>query len=96
MRPHHAVPTSAAHLNSPQGQRQVRGPPPNMPSTHAGMRPTYGPPPPLRTALQASHSLSGTSERTTPGAGPPEHHGTPYAGGPPPARHASPHLNPYR
>lgn len=75
----------------------------------SALRPTYGAPPPLRGAPPTS--TAGGAPGSSPNARPPpylhgpEHLGGPpppgalagvYASGPPPARHASPHLNAYR
>ncbi|XP_064554223.1 microtubule-associated protein futsch [Drosophila montana] len=76
----------------------------------SALRPTYGAPPPLRgapppTSTGAAPPGSGPNARPPPYLHGPEHHGGPpppgslasvYGAGPPPARHASPHLNPYR
>ncbi|KAI8038106.1 hypothetical protein M5D96_009147 [Drosophila gunungcola] len=79
--------------------------PPGLPPPHASLRPTYGPPPPLRGSGPPTTAASGGATSSRPpylhGA---EHHGGPpgppmggvFGSGPPPARHASPHLNPYR
>ncbi|XP_016970742.2 uncharacterized protein LOC108038468 [Drosophila rhopaloa] len=79
--------------------------PPGLPPPHASLRPTYGPPPPLRGSGPPTSTASGGANNSRPpylhGA---EHHGGPtgppmgavFGSGPPPARHASPHLNPYR
>ncbi|XP_034134942.1 remodeling and spacing factor 1 isoform X4 [Drosophila guanche] len=91
-----ASPGPPRHLLRPQM-------PPGLPPPHSALRPTYGPPPPLRGAPPPTSTASsgGASPNTRPpymhGA---EHHGGPplgsvYGTGPPPARHASPHLNPY-
>ncbi|XP_034475097.1 microtubule-associated protein futsch [Drosophila innubila] len=76
----------------------------------SALRPTYGAPPPLRGAPPTSSA--GGAVGSVPNSRPPpylhgpEHHGGPppppgslagvYGAGPPPARHAPPHLNPYR
>ncbi|XP_065725051.2 uncharacterized protein [Drosophila suzukii] len=79
--------------------------PPGLPPAHASLRPTYGPPPPLRGSVPPTSTASGGASNSRPpylhGA---EHHGGPpgpplggvFGSGPPPARHASSHLNPYR
>ncbi|XP_017064348.2 remodeling and spacing factor 1 [Drosophila eugracilis] len=79
--------------------------PPGLPPPHASLRPTYGPPPPLRGSVPSTSTTSGVPSNSRPpylhGA---DHHGGPsgppmggvFGSGPPPARHASPHLNPYR
>ncbi|XP_017012754.2 microtubule-associated protein futsch [Drosophila takahashii] len=79
--------------------------PPGLPPPHASLRPTYGPPPPLRGSVPPTS----TASVATPNSRPPYLHGAEHLGGPsgpplggvfssgpPPARHASPHLNPYR
>lgn len=100
---------SRSPSSSPGPPRHLLRPqlPPGLPPphSHSTLRPTYGPPPPLRGSGPPTSTASGGAPNTRPpylhGA---EHHGGPpgppmggaYGSGPPPARHASPHLNPYR
>lgn len=71
-----------------------------------GMRQSYGPPPPLRGSASSltNHGpplQGGVGERPTYPA-PGDHHvpggmgASMYGGPPPPARHSTSHLNPYR
>ncbi|KAH8321218.1 hypothetical protein KR059_003195 [Drosophila kikkawai] len=100
---------SRSPSSSPGPPRHLLRPqlPPGLPPPHSALRPTYGPPPPLRGSGPPTSTASGSGG--APNTRPPylhgaEHHGGPagppmggaYGSGPPPARHASPHLNPYR
>ncbi|EDW75546.1 uncharacterized protein Dwil_GK23758 [Drosophila willistoni] len=98
---------SPSTASSPGPPRHLLRPqiPPGLPPAHSALRPTYGPPPPLRGApppTSGPPNVGGPSPNARPpySLHGPEHHGPPpggiYGAGPPPARHASPHLNPYR
>ncbi|XP_017099143.2 microtubule-associated protein futsch [Drosophila bipectinata] len=98
---------SRSPSSSPGPPRHLLRPPmpPGLPPSHSTLRPTYGPPPPLRGSVPPTSTASvGSQNPRAPFLHGAEHHGGPpgpsmaaaYASGPPPARHASPHLNPYR
>ncbi|XP_068147457.1 microtubule-associated protein futsch [Drosophila tropicalis] len=98
---------SPSTASSPGPPRHLLRPqiPPGLPPAHSALRPTYGPPPPLRGApppTSGPPNVGGPSPNARPpySLHGPEHHGPPpgsiYGAGPPPARHASPHLNHYR
>ncbi|XP_043641607.1 titin [Drosophila teissieri] len=78
--------------------------PPGLHPPHASLRPTYGPPPPLRGSGSPTSPPSTTSNSRPAYLHGVEHHGGPsgppmggvFSSGPPPARHSSPLLSPYR
>ncbi|KAH8269353.1 hypothetical protein KR018_007069 [Drosophila ironensis] len=98
------APGSRSPSSSPGPPRHLLRPsmPPGLPPPHAAMRATYGPPPPLRGS--GPPASGGAPNPRSPYLHGAEHHGglpvppigSAYGSGPPPARHASPHLNPYR
>ncbi|XP_032581111.1 ankyrin repeat domain-containing protein 11 [Drosophila sechellia] len=101
-----AVPGSRSPSSTSGPPRHLLRPqmPAGLPPPHASLRPTYGPPPPLRGSGPPTSTPSTTSNSRPGYLHGAEHHGGPsgspmggiFNSGPPPARHASPHLNPYR
>nr|AAM11077.1 GH21171p [Drosophila melanogaster] len=101
-----AVPGSRSPSSTSGPPRHLLRPqmPPGLPPPHASLRPTYGPPPPLRGSGPPTSTPSTTTNSRPAYLHGAEHHGGPsgppmggvFSSGPPPARHATPHLNPYR